>query len=84
MSSRGCFTPPAQSLSHTIIARTEGYTYATKVCALCIVQESFSVAPCPNPTPPKSTPLTHERESGGARRGRWARTGTWCLRGVWM
>jgi hypothetical protein len=44
------FTPPRSphppNPSHTIVARTEGYTYDTKVCALCLVQGSFSVAPC--------------------------------------
>ena len=29
-----------------IVARTEGYTYAAKVWALCLVQAPFSVAPC--------------------------------------
>jgi hypothetical protein len=33
----------------TIVARTEGYTYAAKVWALFIVQGPFSVAPCETP-----------------------------------
>jgi hypothetical protein len=40
------FTTPAQSFSNSIVVRIEGYTYAAKVRALCIVQRSFSVAPC--------------------------------------
>jgi tRNA-binding EMAP/Myf-like protein len=31
---------------NTLVARTEGYTYAAKVWALCLVQGPFSVAPC--------------------------------------
>jgi hypothetical protein len=32
--------------SHTIVARTEGYTYAVKVWELCLVHGPISVAPC--------------------------------------
>jgi hypothetical protein len=37
---------PPISLYYTIVARTEGYTYAAKVWDLSIVQGPFSVAPC--------------------------------------
>jgi hypothetical protein len=43
--SRPCSATPAQSL-YTIVARTEGYTFAAKVWALSIVQRPVSVAPC--------------------------------------
>jgi hypothetical protein len=36
---------PPISLSR-IVARAEGYTYAAKLWALCLVQGPFSVAPC--------------------------------------
>jgi hypothetical protein len=32
--------------SNTIVARTEGYTHAANVWALCLVQGPISVAPC--------------------------------------
>jgi hypothetical protein len=32
--------------SKTIVTRTEGYTYAARVWALCVVQGPLSVAPC--------------------------------------
>jgi hypothetical protein len=44
MSSRFATHPP--NPSYPTVARTEGYTYAAKVWALCLVQGPFSVAPC--------------------------------------
>jgi hypothetical protein len=43
--SRGRFATPADFPPHDV-ARTEGYTYAAKVWAMCLVQGPFSVAPC--------------------------------------
>ena len=37
-------TPP--NSSNMIVARTEGYTYTSKVWAVCIIQAPFSAAPC--------------------------------------
>ena len=34
---------------YTIVARTQGYTYAAKEWAVCFVQGPFSVAPRQNP-----------------------------------
>jgi hypothetical protein len=40
------FTTPAHNPSNTSVARTDGYTHAANVRALCIVQGPVSVAPC--------------------------------------
>jgi hypothetical protein len=46
---------------YTIVARTEGYTYAAKVWALTLVQGPFSVAPCQ----PNDSQLLHRCTSVG-------------------
>jgi hypothetical protein len=49
MSSHRRFTTPAQPLSHTIVARTEGYTYHAEVCALCLVSRAVLCRPRAKP-----------------------------------
>ena len=39
-------SPPPPNPSKEIVARTEGYTSATKVLALSLLQGPFSIAPC--------------------------------------
>jgi hypothetical protein len=54
---RARISPRPPNRSTTTVARTQGYTYAAEVWALCVVQGPFSVAPCPNPHRP--TPRRH-------------------------